>query len=195
MRASILPLPLLGRKPKQDKAPRASIGIPAAPGLPVRDRDDVPWPPLWWLGVHGGAGATTLTTATGLGADADGTWPAPPASEKANVVLVARACASGLWAVTGAIEQTLTPQLLPEGVRLLGVAVVAAAPGKPPRLVTDRLALLRAWTTVWTVGWIDAYLCATNAAEIGAAPPDLARLTDAVTAALETPQSDGRKRA
>ncbi len=28
------------------------------------------WPPLWWVGCHGGAGTTTLATLTGLGIDA-----------------------------------------------------------------------------------------------------------------------------
>lgn len=165
------------------------------PPLPVaailRHRIPRDWPPVWWVGCHGGAGTSTLCRLTGLGLDVGAAWPAhdlgaypPPTS----VVLVCRLTAGGTWAAMGAVDQwrrrmsmapdpapalAPSPYLMPPGIQVTGIVAVAASPRRPPRLATDRLRLLSGWVPrVWRVGWVDALLAADDPTEVGM-PPDV----------------------
>lgn len=152
------------------------------------------WPPVWWVGCHGGAGVTTLARLTGIGLDFGSRgWPlVTPATPPAHVVLVCRATASGTWAATGAIEQWRRRSGMPGPVGVLGVVAVAASPRRPPRIVTDRLHLLRGWApAVWNVGWVDALLAADDPHDVGASP-DIEALRHAIRQKIHPPQESPR---
>jgi hypothetical protein len=134
------------------------------------------WPPLWWVGCHGGAGVSTLAALTGLGAQMGPAWPHVAADWRIqSVVLVARGSAAGIRAASGAVEQWRTKRVT--GVRVLGLVVVAASPKRPPKIVTERLQLLAGWlpSTIWRVGWTETLLAADNPSDVGV-PPDVQAL-------------------
>ena len=108
---------------------------------------------LWWLGVHGGAGESTLAALMEGSTEAGHAWP-DVAGAPAAVVLVARPSARGLDRAQAAATQWAagaTPD-----VRLLGLVLIADAPGRTP-------APLHAWTKVlaggvprvWHLPWIE----------------------------------------
>jgi hypothetical protein len=142
------------------------------------------WPPLWWVGCHGGAGTTTLAAITGLGVDAGAAWPDPaPGLPPARVVLVCRATATGALAASAAVEQWKR-RSVPTQTHLLGVVAVAASARKPPRRAAERLRLLSGWVpATWRVGWVEEYLAADDARDLGM-PPGIAALHHALNRAL-----------
>lgn len=153
-------------------------GLPYAPV--ARERVDGAWPSVWWVGCHGGAGATTLAAVTGLGADAGCAWPVPePGDPPVRVVLVCRVSAVGVMAATVAVEQWRR-QAVPPGTTLLGVVAVAASGRRPPRRAAERLRLLAGWApALWRVGWVEEYLAVDDARDIGV-PPAVAALRHAL---------------
>jgi hypothetical protein len=155
--------------------------LPFAPVAPHQLVDG--WPPLWWVGCHGGAGTTTLAALTGLGVDAGAAWPTPPPGEAVRAVLVCRATATGVRAATVAVEQWKR-QSVPAGTRVLGVVAVAASASRPPRRAAERLRLLAGWVpATWRVAWVEEYLAADDARELGL-PPDVATIRHALNRAL-----------
>ncbi|MFG1955049.1 hypothetical protein [Micromonospora sp. NPDC048830] len=140
------------------------------------------WPPVWWVGCHGGAGTSTLARLVGFGLDFGSKgWPlVTPAMPPTHVVLVCRASAAGTWAATGAIEQWRSTPGMHSLTKVLGVVAVAASPRRPPRIATERLQLLRGWAPeVWRVGWVDALLAADDPRDVGASP-DVEALRNAI---------------
>ncbi|MEV0005861.1 hypothetical protein AB0H28_26750 [Micromonospora sp. NPDC050980] len=150
------------------------------------------WPPAWWVGCHGGAGASTLTRLAGFGIDFGRGWPLlAPTMPVSNVVLVCRASASGTWAATGAIEQWRRRTGMSR-INVLGVVAIAASPRRPPRIATERLDLLRGWAPqLWRVGWVDALLAADDPRDVGASP-DVEALRNAIWQRVHTPSKDNR---
>ncbi|EFL34177.1 conserved hypothetical protein [Streptomyces viridochromogenes DSM 40736] len=88
-----------------------------------------------WVGTHGGAGVSTLAAVYG-GHDSGRAWPGP--GDPPSVLLVARTHAAGLDAVAGAVEVFRRGQA-PPGLDLDGVVLVADAPGRLPRPLTQRV--------------------------------------------------------
>jgi hypothetical protein len=166
--------------------PAPAPGLPTASTLFLQHHVAGEWPPVWWVGCHGGAGTTTMSQLVGMGVDMGGVWPEPRPEEPAPaVVLVCRATAAGTWAATGAVRQW---QARPETlrVRLLGIAAVAASPRRAPRIAVERLQLLAGWVpTVWRIGWVEALLAADDPRDIGT-PPDVAALRHVVAAGTGT---------
>lgn len=155
------------------------------------------WPPVWWLGCHGGAGVSTLARLAGFGLDFGSRgWPLVTRTHPTtHVVLVCRASASGTWAATGAIEQWRRRSDragLIKVLGVLGVVAVAASPRRPPRIVTERLHLLRGWIpAIWNVGWVDALLAADDPRDVGASP-DIEALRHAIWQKIHTPRENKR---
>jgi hypothetical protein len=143
------------------------------------------WPPVWWVGCHGGAGTSTVARVCQLGVDAGRAWPAPePGWPTVQVVLVCRATATGTWAATGAVEQWRRKGA-PPGTQLAGLVAVAASTRRPPRIAVERLHLMGGWVpNVWRLGWVEAYLAADDPADVGVAP-DVATLRHAVARAVK----------
>lgn len=145
------------------------------------------WPWLWWVGCHGGAGVTTLTQVTGIGADGGKAWPAPaPDSPTAVVILVCRATARGTWAATGAVEQWHSRNT-PPNIHLAGLVTIPASAQRPPRIATERLRLLAGWVpALWRVGWVEEYLATDVPRDLGTPPPDMATLQRLAMRAVDT---------
>jgi hypothetical protein len=123
----------------------------------------LPGPPVgapggwWWLGCHGGAGVDTVLTAAGGGTDAGGYWPVPAWGAAHPVVLVARTHVAGLTAAQRAGQQWAAGAV-PAGVELLGLAVVADAPGRLPGPLRELLGLVAAGVPrLWRLPWVDAW--------------------------------------
>lgn len=125
------------------------------------------------LGAHGGAGVSSLVRA-GLsavgGIDAGSTWPvAEP------VLLVARTSMSGLQQVQALVRQHASG---PAGgaCELLGLVLVADAPGRLPRRVSELADLVSGgFTRVWQIPWLEEWRVAA-ASEPLPVHPDVARL-------------------
>lgn len=156
------------------------ITPPRSGRLPIRPIPFLEWASgprnaCWFVGCHGGAGVTTLATATGQGGvNAGRYWPVPEAPGTAMVVLVARTHATGLRAAQLAARQWASGALDGD-VRLLGLAAVADAPGRLPKPLRDLLHLVSgAFPQVWTLPWAESL-------RLGA-PPDLGSLPAAYAA-------------
>lgn len=115
--------------PHATGAQRPQAGLPAidtVDRLPVRDIPD--GDDLWVLGVHGGAGESTL--ATWLGARAAGhAWPIANSDSPARVLLVARTNAAGVEAACGAATEWAGASV---SVSVVGLVLIADAPGRLP---------------------------------------------------------------
>jgi hypothetical protein len=110
------------------------------------------------MGCHGGAGVTTLA---GLGIGVDAGWRRWPQvrAAPAGLLLVARLSAWGMRSAAAAAETCLGPRLPPE-LRLLGLIVVAAEPGRRmPQLARERLELVAGWLpAVYRMPWVSMTL-------------------------------------
>ncbi|WP_406166542.1 hypothetical protein [Streptomyces sp. NBC_00996] len=125
----------------ETKRPKAARG---------KSRDDV-----GWVKAHGGAGVTSLVETLG-GVDVGARWPEPARGEPRRIVLVGRTSARGLRSVSqalGALEEGNAPQ----GLDLLGVVLVADAPGRLPLSLLRRIRVLRSVARVHRVPWIPAW--------------------------------------
>lgn len=112
---------------------------------------------LWWVGTHGGAGESTLAALVSQWHAAGGAWPRVSGpSEPSRVVLVARSNVAGLKAAQTAATQWAAG-LVPS-VELLGLVIVADAPGRLPRPLRDLAQLVaggvpRTWKVPWVEQW------------------------------------------
>jgi hypothetical protein len=112
----------------------------------------------WWLvGAHGGAGVSTLIRAGASASDSGTAWPVPADQFTAGVVVVARGSAYGLeWARDVARQHAAGAA--PAGVRLLGLAVVADAPGRRPAALRRLLTLVSGgYPRTWPVDWVEQW--------------------------------------
>ena len=138
---SLAPQPGMVPAPREAALPRVTL----APGAAAR---------VWWVGAHGGAGESTLARLL-AGSRASGhAWPVtvPDTREtRPPVVLVARTHASGLRAAQAAATEWAAG-LVP--VRLLGLVLIADAPGRTPRALRDLAQLVAGGVpTVWRLPW------------------------------------------
>lgn len=106
-----------------------------------------------WVGTHGGAGVSTLAAVYG-GHDSGRDWPGPGAP--VSVLLVARTHASGLLAARRALELFRHGEH-PAHVDLDAVVLVADAPGRLPRPLSQRLKEIESLVDVRRVPWVPAW--------------------------------------
>ncbi|MGP6175499.1 DUF6668 family protein [Corynebacterium sp. A21] len=106
---------------------------------------------MWLVGAHGGAGTTTLATSWAPAAEAMMTWPS---AEK--FPYVALVCRSHLTGLESAHELALQAKAgLAGNCRLLGVVVVADAPGKLPKKLRQKIDVVRSTVShLWQIPWI-----------------------------------------
>jgi hypothetical protein len=152
---------------------------------PDRDArpEDAGW---WWLGVHGGAGVSTLDGWLPGGVDAHRMWPDPTAGGPPLVILVARTHVAGLTRAAWALRQADTGDL-PSGARVAGVVAVADGPGAVGRPQQEALRRLRGIAPhLWLIPWVEELRLVLHPAELGAPHPaivglfhDLTTLVDA----------------
>lgn len=141
-------------RPRERVTPQPGIVAPSEGGLPTRAH--VGRAALWVLGVHGGAAESAIAQLDPTWAAAEHAWPSPPPPQPPRVVLTCRSSAGGLLAAQSAARQwaaSATPQL-----DLLGLVIVADAPGRLPKPLRDLAALVAGGVPrTWTLPWIEAW--------------------------------------
>jgi hypothetical protein len=169
----------------QDSAPPALGPTTPQAGVPEPERcERLPRVPvdaaaaLWWVGVHGGAGESTLAALV-PGSRASGhAWPIRSGDAGDGglipVALVARTSMSGIRAAQAAATQWATGAV--PDVELLGLVWLADAPGKLPRSLRDFADVVSGGVPrVWRVPWIDGWRTGADPAT-EASPKQLRRL-------------------
>ena len=108
---------------------------------------------VWVVGAHGGSGESTmaqLLEGTETGHKWPDTTPAPA------VLLTARTHARGLHAAQLAMRAWAAGQT--PHIRLIGLVLVADAPGKLPRPLSDLAEVISGGVPhLWQIGWVDQY--------------------------------------
>ena len=137
------------------RAPQLGVPAPAvADQLPVREQEQ--GATLWWVGVHGGAGESTMASLIPTWRAADHCWPRTPGGKSPRVVLVAQSNMHGLQRARLAATQWASG-LVPH-VELVGLVVVADTPGRLPRPLRDFLQVVKGGVPrTWQVPWVEAW--------------------------------------
>ena len=112
---------------------------------------------LWIVGVHGGAGESAVTRLINGSRSTQHTWPAlEDAGMPPRVLLVCRSNMNGLEAARRALIEWAAPQA-PQ-VELLGLAVLADAPGKLPKELRDLETIVGGGAPrLWHLPWVEAW--------------------------------------
>jgi hypothetical protein len=111
----------------------------------------------WVTGAHGGAGESRLATILDGARATEHAWPVhDQGMSKPAVLLVCRSDLRGLKAAQGALIQWASGAA--PAVDLLGLAVLADAPGKLPKPLREFAALVgggapRLWILPWVESW------------------------------------------
>lgn len=144
------------------KLPPGIISAPAHEAMLGWRRDPAPSRPedrLWLLGVHGGAGVSTLRRCldqAGLpAADAGRAWPVP---DGRPVIAVARTHGRGVKAAQAVALQYLSGHT-PPGVELLGCVLLPDAPGRLPRAMISQVKsqVTGIFGSNLSAPWVEAY--------------------------------------
>ena len=110
---------------------------------------------VWWVGVHGGAGESTLEQLFAGSRAAGHRWPLAAEDVRPVVALVARTSARGLVAAQHAAHDCWTREL---ALELRGLVLIADAPGRLPRPLRELMAIAAgAVPRVWLLPWVDAW--------------------------------------
>lgn len=112
---------------------------------------------LWIVGVHGGAGESAVTRLIDGSRSTQHTWPAfEDAGMPPRGLLVCRSNMNGLEAARRALIEWAAPQA-PQ-VELLGLAVLADAPGKLPKELRDLETIVGGGAPrLWHLPWVEAW--------------------------------------
>lgn len=108
-------------------------------------------------GVHGGAGESAVTRLIDGSRSTQHAWPAfEDAGMPPRVLLVCRSNRDGLESARRALIEWTSPQ--PPVVELLGLAVLADAPGKLPKELRDLETIVGGGAPrLWHLPWVDAW--------------------------------------
>ena len=111
-------------------------------------------PGFWWLGVHGGAGETSLARLDKNTKAAEHHWPLTTTG--AAVVLVARSNIPGLHAARLAATEWASGSL--PGIQVAGLVVMADTPGRLPKEIRDFSRVVAGGVPhVWHFPWVDGW--------------------------------------
>lgn len=111
---------------------------------------------LWITGTHGGAGESRIADLLHGTRVTDHCWPVLQDGSKPRVLLVCRADMRGLTTARSALTQWASGAT-PE-VDLLGLAILADAPGKSPKALRDFAAIVGGGAPrLWTLPWVEAW--------------------------------------
>ncbi|WP_231156674.1 DUF6668 family protein [Streptomyces sp. CNZ748] len=155
---------------------RGPVAAPAAEGPPGPAHARATPRSFSWIGLHGGAGVSTLAAVYG-GHDGGRAWPAPSAPR--SVLLVARTHAAGLDAVLPAVDLFRRGEA-PHGLDLDAVVLVADAPGRLPRPLAQRVRRIESVIDVYRVPWVPDWRLGDLGGRLPRETEPLARLTGAV---------------
>ena len=130
------------------------LGIAAGEGMARFLTDN---PEVFWLGVHGGAGESTLADLLG-GVPCHHRWPsrsdADPSVPPAEVFLVVRQNHRGLEAAKLAARDWAAGSH--PTIHLRGLVVIADAPGKTPRELHNQTRIIAGGIPqTWVLPWIE----------------------------------------
>ena len=141
--------------PRGPSAPQHGVAAPAEDqrlpkfAIPAADT-------LWWVGVHGGSGESTMSLLLPGTRAAGHRWPIPPPPVPTPTVLVARTHASGLRAAQRAAIEWASGVV--QGVAVLGLVLIADAPGRLPRVLDDFADIVGGGVPrVWDIPWIEEW--------------------------------------
>ncbi|GAB2559331.1 DUF6668 family protein [Kribbella endophytica] len=150
-----VPGPVAETGPRGPSAPQHGVPAPAEDqrlpkfAIPAADT-------LWWVGVHGGAGESTMAQLLPGTRAAAHRWPIPPPPVPTPVVLVARTNGSGLRAAQRAAIEWASGVV--QGVAVLGLVLIADAPGRLPRVLDDFADIVGGGVPrVWDIPWIEEW--------------------------------------
>jgi hypothetical protein len=111
---------------------------------------------LWITGTHGGAGESRIAALLHGARVTDHCWPVLQDGREPRVLLVCRADLRGLTTARSALTQWAA-SASPE-VDLLGLAILADAPGKTPKALRDFAAIVGGGAPrLWTLPWVEAW--------------------------------------
>lgn len=111
-------------------------------------------PDYWWLGVHGGAGETSLARLDKNTRAAEHHWPITGAGS--TVVLVARSNMSGLRAAQLAATEWASGTV--PGIHIAGLVILADAPGRLPKEIREFARVVGGGVPhLWHFPWIEAW--------------------------------------
>ena len=147
-----MPAPLTGAA-----HPQSGVGAPdAADRLP---RWAITAPSiLWVVGAHGGAGESTLSALISDSRPTEHAWPLTneDGGHSPRVLLACRSHMSGLKAAQTALREWASGSA--PDIELLGLVVVADAPGKLPKPLREFVAILGGGVPrLWRLPWVDAW--------------------------------------
>lgn len=137
--------------------PQPSVEAPSPweGGLPQRMVR--PAATVWFAGAHGGSGESVLASLVDTWTAADHSWPVSDLSSTCPVVLVARTHAYGLKAAQLALRQWAGGGV-DHSTQLLGLVLVADAPGRLPRPLKDLAAHVSGGAPrTWHIGWVEEW--------------------------------------
>ena len=152
----------IGRPQRQSGQPRQTSEAPVR-SLSGRG--------VGWVATHGGAGATTFAAVLG-GTDLGCRWPDTARDEPARVLLLARTHDQGLRAASRALN-SIREGRHPAGMQLVGLVLVADAPGRLPSALVSRIRLLRTIVPVHRVPWIVPWRLGKSTTDL---PPQLLKV-------------------
>ncbi|MBT1003971.1 hypothetical protein KIH31_15385 [Paenarthrobacter sp. DKR-5] len=111
---------------------------------------------LWVTGARGGSGESRVADLLDGARPMGHCWPVTQDSSTPQVLLVCRADMRGLTAARCALTQWASGAA--PLVDLLGLAVLADAPGKTPRALRDFAAIVGGGSPrLWTLPWVEAW--------------------------------------
>jgi hypothetical protein len=164
-------------KAVRDAGTRGSSVIPATAAAP-----------FWWLGVHGGAGESSLAALFPGFPAAEHQWPVHR-SARTRVVLVARTNHRGMSAVQAAMRDWSASYRGHTDV--LGLVLMADRPGKLPRPLRDLLRDLGGATpNLWRLPWIENWTVGEVPSLANAPTKEVEALRVGVTAAIRAAGRD-----
>ena len=141
--------------------------------LPIRPADHPAT--LWVVGAHGGAGESAIAALDRSWSAASHAWPTGSMGTPA-VVVVARTSFRGLTAAKSAAKQWAAG--LVGRPHLLGLVLVADAPGRLPRPLRDLAKVVAGgYPRVWNVPWIESWRLGEEVTP-DSAPREVRRLVD-----------------
>lgn len=147
----------------------------------------------WFLGVHGGAGESTLTALFAGFAAANHQWPVSSrALARSRVVLCARTNFWGMTAVMHVAGQWDAAGLRDRVAMPLGLVLIADRPGRLPKSLEAFARHLEAATDhVWRLPWVEAW-AAGEVPSPANCPKEAHALRVGLTAALEAARKVGK---
>jgi len=151
--------PVVAQALRQPRAvlPQQGVRVPdQADRLPRRTTPHAAT--IWWLGVTGGAGESTLAALTSGSRSADHAWPIPEnRGSMCRVVLVARTNFAGLAAAQRAAIDWASGAV-GDAVRVDGLVLIPDMPGRMPKQLRHLAQVVAGGLPhTWTMPWVDAW--------------------------------------